>query len=91
MTIFPSQRWQVNLKLTREVARVDVPTDEEALDDLGRNADLYAFHQDDADSWAIANKSTMLLLGLGVSYSLNRAKTHIIFSGLVLTKTKSRR
>ena len=36
--------------LTREVARVDVPTDEEALDDLGRNADLYAFHQDDADS-----------------------------------------
>ena len=50
MTIFPSQRWQVNLKLTREVARVDVPTDEEALDDLGRNADLYIFHQDDPDS-----------------------------------------
>jgi len=39
--------------LTREVARVDVPTDEEALDDLGRNADLYAFHQDDADSQQI--------------------------------------
>ena len=30
--------------LTREVARVDVPTDEEALDDLGRNVDLYIFH-----------------------------------------------
>ena len=29
--------------LTREVARDDVPTDEEALDDLGRNADLYIF------------------------------------------------
>ena len=36
--------------LTREVARDDVPTDEEALDDLGRNADSYIFHQDDADS-----------------------------------------
>ena len=38
--------------LTREVevARDDVPTDEEALDDLRRNADLYIFHQDDADS-----------------------------------------
>ena len=36
--------------LTREVARVDAPTDEDALDDLGRNADLYIFHQDDADS-----------------------------------------
>ena len=59
MTIFPSQRWQVNLKLTREVARVDVPTDEEALDDLGRNADLYIyiyiFHQDDADSQHVNN------------------------------------
>ena len=31
------------------LARVDVPTDEEALDDLGRNVDLYAFHQDDPD------------------------------------------
>ena len=36
--------------LTREAARVDVPTDEEALDDLGRNTDLYSFHQDNADS-----------------------------------------
>ena len=27
--------------LTREVATVDVSTDEQALDDLGRNADLY--------------------------------------------------
>ena len=36
--------------LTREVARVDAPTDEDALDDLGRNADLYIFHQDDAHS-----------------------------------------
>lgn len=33
------------------LARVDVPTDEEALDDLGRNANLlYIFHQDDPDS-----------------------------------------
>ena len=30
--------------------RVDVSTDEEALDDLRRNADLYIFHQDDADN-----------------------------------------
>ena len=29
--------------LTREPATVDAPTDEEALDDLGRNADLYIF------------------------------------------------
>ena len=36
--------------LTREVARDDVLTDEEALGDLGRNTDLYIFHQDDADS-----------------------------------------
>ena len=36
--------------LTREVARVDVSTDEEALEDLGRNADLYTFNQDDSDN-----------------------------------------
>ena len=29
--------------LTREEATVDVSTDEEALEDLGRNADLYTF------------------------------------------------
>ena len=63
--------------LTREVARDDVPTDEEALDDLGRNADLYIFIR----TTQIANNSTML--GLGVSYSLNRAKMYIIFSRLV--------
>ena len=36
--------------LTRELATVDAPTDEEALDDLARNADLYIFNQDDSDS-----------------------------------------
>ena len=44
--------------LTREVARVDVPTDEEALDDLGRNADLYIFHQDDSDSQQVNDVRT---------------------------------
>ena len=36
--------------LTREVTTVDVSTDNEALDDLGRNADLYTFNQDDSDN-----------------------------------------
>ena len=46
--------------LTREVevARDDVPTDEEALDDLRRNADLYIFHQDDADSQQVNDVTT---------------------------------
>ena len=44
--------------LSREVARVDVPTDEEALDDLGRNADLYIFHQDIADSQQVNDVRT---------------------------------
>ena len=44
--------------LSREVARVDVPTDEEALDDLGRNADLYIFHQDVADSQQVNDVRT---------------------------------
>ena len=49
--------------LMREVARDDVPNDEEAFDDLGRSADLCIFHQDVADTDQIAdiaNKSTML-------------------------------
>ena len=50
--------------LTREVARDDVANDEEALDDLGRNAGLYIFHQDDADSQQVNDVRT---LGLGVS------------------------
>ena len=29
---------------------VNSPTDEKALDDLGRNADLYVFNQDDSDN-----------------------------------------
>jgi len=36
--------------LTREPAKVDALTDEEPVDDLGRNADLYIFNQDDSDS-----------------------------------------
>ena len=44
--------------LTREVARDDVPNDGEALDDLRRNADLYIFHQDDADSQQVNNVRT---------------------------------
>ena len=32
--------------LTREVATAGVSTDEEALEDLGRNVDLYIFNQD---------------------------------------------
>ena len=44
--------------LTREVARDDVPTDEEALDDFERIADLYIFHQDDADSQRVNDVRT---------------------------------
>ena len=44
--------------VSREVARVDVPNDEEALDDLGRNADLYIFHQDIADSQQVNDVRT---------------------------------
>lgn len=36
--------------LTHEVLTVDASTDEEALDDLERNADLYIFNQDDPTS-----------------------------------------
>jgi len=44
--------------LTREVARDDVPNDEQALDDLGRNADLYILHQDVADSQQVNDVRT---------------------------------
>ena len=44
--------------LTCEVARNDVPNDEEALlITLGRNADLHIFHQDDADSQQVNDSS----------------------------------
>ena len=36
--------------LTRQLAMVDALTDEEALDDQVRNANLYIFNQDDSDS-----------------------------------------
>ena len=62
--------------LTREVARDDVPTDEEALDDLGRNAGLYIFHQDDADSQQVNDVRT------GCQLQFNRVKMYIIFSRL---------
>lgn len=32
--------------LTREVAGADSPIDDEVLEDLGRNVDLYIFNQD---------------------------------------------
>ena len=44
--------------LMREVARDDVPNDEEAFDDLGRNADLCIFRQDDADSQQVNDVRT---------------------------------
>ena len=46
------------------MTRVDIPTGEKALDDLGRNADLRAFHQDDPDS-----QQALATSGASVSYN----------------------
>ena len=47
--------------LTREVTTVDVSTDEEALDDLGRNVDSYIFNQDDSDSQQVDDVRATIL------------------------------
>ena len=73
--------------ITREVARVDVPAEGEALDDLGRNADLYIFHQDDADSQQVNDVRSGRRATATVS-TLKRAQTCIVFSRLVLTKSR---
>ena len=66
--------------LTRQLATVDALTNEEALDDLEHNADLYIFITQ------IANK--LMTLGADDNHTLNRVQeTRIIFSRLVLTKS----
>ena len=73
--------------LTREVARDDVPTDEEALDDWGCNADLYIFHQDVVDSQQI---NDVRIGCISCSLSLNRVKMHHFQSFSLDVWTKSR-
>ena len=75
--------------ITREVATVDVATDEEVLVDLGRNADFHTTILLCIGTIQIANKS-MTLGSRSDNYILNRAQTRIIFSRLVLTKSRRR-
>ena len=72
--------------LSREVARVDVPTDEEALNDLGRNADLYIFHHDDAGSQQVNDVRSGRQLKS--QQGADVATCYIIFSRLVLTMSR---